>query len=179
MPTAVTRYPNALIVLHWATLLLLAAAYACIELRGNFPRGSAVRDGLKEWHYALGLMVFLLLWLRLALRFRGPIPAPLPARWQRWAASTMHARLYVFMAAMPLLGWALVSAEGKLPTWFGISLPALIPPGPAQAEQLEHWHETLGLVGYWLIGLHATAALSHHYWLRDSALRRMLPGRGS
>ena len=30
--------------------------------------------------------------------------------------------------------------------------------------------------GYWLIGLHAVAALFHHYVLRDQTLRRMLPG---
>ncbi len=53
-------YPRALIGLHWLTLLLLAAVYACIELRGNFPRGSAIRDGLKQRHYALGLTLFAL-----------------------------------------------------------------------------------------------------------------------
>ena len=70
---AASRYPRTLIGLHWLTLLLLAAVYACIELRGNVPRGSAIRDGLKEWHYALGLVVFVLLWLRVTLRLRGPL----------------------------------------------------------------------------------------------------------
>jgi len=32
-------------------------------------------------------------------------------------------------------------------------------------------------VGYWLIGLHAAAALFHHYVVRDDTLRRMLPLR--
>jgi cytochrome b561 len=33
------------------------------------------------------------------------------------------------------------------------------------------------VVGYWLIGLHAAAALFHHYIVRDNTLRRMLPLR--
>jgi cytochrome b561 len=33
-------------------------------------------------------------------------------------------------------------------------------------------------VGYYLVGLHAVAALVHHYVNRDDTLRRMLPGRG-
>jgi cytochrome b561 len=177
MSTAALRYPRALIALHWLTLLLLAGAYACIELRGNFPRGSALRDGLKQWHYALGLAVFVLLWVRVALRLRGPLPPTALAGWQRIVASATHALLYLFMAATPLLGWALVSAEGKLPTWFGAALPALLAPDHALAERLEGWHETLGTAGYWLIGLHAAAALFHHYWLRDATLGRMLPGR--
>jgi len=45
------------------------------------------------------------------------------------------------------------------------------------AHTLEEIHETAGVVGYYLIGLHAVAALLHHYVLRDNTLVRMLPGR--
>jgi cytochrome b561 len=37
------------------------------------------------------------------------------------------------------------------------------------------WHKTLAAFGYWLIGLHAAAALFHHYLVKDNALVRMLP----
>jgi cytochrome b561 len=43
----------------------------------------------------------------------------------------------------------------------------------ALAERTEEVHETLATVGYFLIGLHAIAALFHHYVRRDNALRRM------
>ena len=33
------------------------------------------------------------------------------------------------------------------------------------------------LRGYFLIGLHAAAALFHHYFIHDNTLRRMLPSR--
>lgn len=171
------RYPRGLVAMHWLTLLLLAAVYACIELREFYPRGSALREGLKDWHYALGLAVFVLLWVRLALRLRGPLPQiSLPA-WQRLPAAAVHGLLYFFMLAMPLLGWAMLSAEGKLPQWGPVTLPALLAPNEALAERIESWHETLGVIGYWLIGLHAAAALAHHYVLRDATLRRMLPAR--
>ena len=35
------------------------------------------------------------------------------------------------------------------------------------------WYST---AGYFLIGLHAAAALYHHYIRRDDTLKRMLPG---
>ena len=173
------RYPCLLAGLHWLTVLLLAATYACIELRSNFPRGSPMRANLKDWHYALGLAVFALLWLRVALRLRGPIP-PMEARgWQRASAQAVHLLLYFFMAAAPLLGWAVLSAEGELPVMLGRPLPALLRPDDALAERLESWHEGVGVFGYWLIGLHAVAALVHHYGWRDATLRRMLPVRRS
>lgn len=177
MPDVVVRYPRAVVALHWLTLLLLAGAYTCIEMRGFFPRGSAVREGLKDWHYLLGMTVFALLWVRVALRLRGPLPPPAPPIWQQWLARIVHILLYLFMASMPLLGWALLSAEGKPPHWGAVALPALVGADEVLAERFESWHETLGVLGYWLIGLHAAAALLHHYVLRDGTLRSMLPGR--
>lgn len=158
-------------------LVLLAAVYACIELREVFPRGSDVREALKDWHFSLGLSVFVLVWLRLMLRalFRvSPLVPALPP-WQRWPAAAVHALLYALMIGMPLLGWTLLNAEGKPVDIFGLVLPALVASNDALAGRLEELHETVGVIGYWLIGLHAAAALFHHYVLRDATLRRMLP----
>ena len=37
--------------------------------------------------------------------------------------------------------------------------------------------QTLASAGYALLGLHAAAALYHHFHLRDNSLRLMLPAR--
>lgn len=166
------------IALHWLMLLLLAAVYACIELRGFWPRGSGVREGLKTWHFMLGLSVFVLVWIRLAARWRTPLLSRSPG-WTRWPAAAGHVALYALMIALPLLGWRTLSAEGDPIPFFGLALPPLGGPNEALAEQVEELHATLGVVGYWLIGLHAAAALFHHYVLGDATLRRMLRGGGS
>ena len=36
-------------------------------------------------------------------------------------------------------------------------------------------HELIGTAGHFLIGLHAAAALYHHYVVRDDTVKRMLP----
>jgi cytochrome b561 len=87
--------------------------------------------------------------------------------------------IYVFMIAMPLLGWAILSGEGRPVPFFGLELPALIGENRGLAKQLEEIHETIGNVGYFLIGLHAAAALIHHYVQHDSTLARMLPSRSA
>ncbi|MGZ5000644.1 MAG: cytochrome B, partial [Methylomonas sp.] len=46
--------------LHWLMFVLLVAVYACIELKGLFPKGSDPREALKVWHSMLGLCVILL-----------------------------------------------------------------------------------------------------------------------
>jgi len=174
-----SRFGTLSIGMHWLMLLLLVAVYACIELREYFPRGSDLREGLKAWHFMLGLSVFALVFVRLAIRFAGPTPRIQPELqvWQRRFAQLVHALLYVFMVVMPVLGWLTLSSEGKPIPFFGLQLPALIAPDKAFADPLNEIHETIGTIGYYLIGLHTAAALFHHYVMHDNTLLRMLPRR--
>ena len=89
----------------------------------------------------------------------------------------MHGLLYVFMIGMPVLGWFAVSAKGTPVLFFGLQLPALIGQNKELYDLLKETHETTGTIGYYLIGLHAAAALIHHYVLRDNTLLRILPAR--
>ena len=172
-----TRYARASIALHWLMLILIAVVYACMELRGNFPRGSALREGLKTWHFMLGLSVLLLVVVRIGFRLTNATPPilPAPTRWQLVLAKAMHVALYALMIAMPMLGWLLLSAEGKDIPFYFAQLPALVEKSKSIAGWAKELHETGGTIGYFLIGLHAVAALFHHYVVRDNTLRRMLP----
>lgn len=172
------RYGSTLIALHWLMLVLLAAVYLAIELRVLYPRGSGVREGLKTLHYVLGLTVFALVWLRLLARLAGRIPdiIPNPPRWQLRIAHAVEFTMYLFLVLMPLMGWMMLSAEGKPVSLFGLPLPALIGANASLAEQLKDIHTITGKSGYALVGLHALGALFHHYVQRDNTLRRMLPG---
>lgn len=174
------RYASLVIALHWITAVLIVVVYACMELRGLAPKGSALRGQLKPLHYMLGISVLALVAARLLVRLgAGGAPAiePTISRWQVGLSHAMHFGLYAFMVAMPLLGWLTLSAHGDAIPFFGWQLPPLIGPDKALSDQLKDIHEGLATVGYFLIGLHAVAGLAHHYVLRDNTLRRMLPGR--
>lgn len=173
------RYAPASIALHWLMFVLIAAVYATIELRELFPKGSDPRNLMKTWHFMLGLSVLALVAIRVLLRLTRATPpiTPAPAAWQEKLAKLGHLALYALMFAMPLAGWLILSAEGKEIPFFGLALPPLVGVDEHLAHDIEELHETVGEVGYWLIGLHAAAALFHHYLLRDNTLVRMLPSR--
>ncbi len=176
--TGPASYGRLSIGLHWLMLLLIAAVYATIELKGNFAKGSEPRELLKHWHFMLGLTVFALVWLRLLARWLRPAPkAVAGAAWEQALAKAMHLALYGLMIGLPLLGWLTLSAADKPIPFFGLELPALVAPNPDRAGQLKELHEVLAQAGYWLIGLHAAAALFHQYVRRDGTLQRMLPHR--
>lgn len=170
-------YPPALIAIHWFTAVLIAAVFAAIELRVYFPKGSDPRDQLKALHFMLGLTVLLLVIVRIFLRSqtRAPQIVPRPSAWQTGAAHAMHAALYAAMIAMPVLGWLILSGEGKPIPFFGLTLPPLIAENKDLAKQIEGVHEFIGNALYFLIGFHALAALAHHYLQKDNTLVRMLP----
>lgn len=173
------RYAPAQMAAHWLMAALLVAVFACIELRVLFAKGTDLREGLKSWHFALGMVVLALVALRLVLRLARPAPPIVPALppVQQAAATAMHVALYVWMFAMPLAGWLLRSAEGHDVSLLGLPLPPLTGPDKAFAKDVKYWHELAGTVGYWLIGLHLAAAAVHHFVQRDNTLLRMLPGR--
>ena len=160
-------------------LVLIAATYACIELREFFPKGSETREAFKAWHFSLGLSVLGLVLIRILARLSGPSPVIAPAlpRWQLRLAWLMHVALYLLMAGLPVAGWLILSGKGARIEWFGLPLPAIMGPDEALAKQIKSLHETAGEIGYWLIGLHAAMGLVHHYLIRDNTLLRMLPQR--
>jgi cytochrome b561 len=91
-------------------------------------------------------------------------------------AKLMKLALYALMIGMPLMGWLTLSAQGQAIPFFGLQWPPLVDKGKSVADWAKEFHETGGTVGYFLIGLHAAAALFHHYVVRDNTLRRMLAG---
>ena len=175
-----SRYGSLSIALHWLMLVMIAGLYACIELKGNFPKGSDTRELLKQWHFMLGLAVFALVWLRLLARLIAPTPKIVPTipAWQAIPAKLMHLALYLLMIGAPLAGWLILSAAGKPIPFFSLELPPLVGEDKQLAGQIKELHELAGTTGYWLIGLHAVAGLLHHFVSRDNTLTRMLPGRG-
>lgn len=173
------RYGSLSIGIHWLMLLLFIAVYGSIELRVLYEKGSDPREALKAWHFMLGLLVFALVWLRITARLSGPTPniQPAPDKVQQLSAKLLHLALYALMIGMPLTGWLVLSASGKVIPFFGLELPALIDENKDLAKQIKEVHEFVGTTGYYLLGLHVIAALYHHYIKRDDTLTRMLPER--
>lgn len=175
MNKELNRYSTASIAMHWLMVLCFVGIYLAINLAEEFDKGSFGRTFLRDTHFSLGLLVFLLVWVRIVLRVTGSTPpiVPAPPVWQEKLGKAVHGFLYLLMVLMPLIGWAALSARGKAIPFFGLSLPALLAEDKALGRQIMEVHELGGNLGYFLIGGHAAAALFHHYFVKDNTLRRM------
>lgn len=163
--------------LHWLTPLPVVIAYAAIETKGLAPKGTAAHDLLKLVHFNAGALVGTLMLLRLGLRLRRPDPGivPAPPPWQEAAARIGHRLMYAVFLALPVLGVLALAYGGKQWSLLGLPVHDLVAPDRTIGHTLKEIHETLGKAGYFVVGLHAAAALFHHYVRHDSALIGMMP----
>lgn len=163
--------------LHWTTFALVVIAYASINARKLFERGSDERILAVESHFLVGMVILMLTLPRLVHRMKAPLPpiVPPPSAWSALLSKTTHVLLYAFLIVQPLTGIVARLAEGK-----GIGLPfteRVIPsffgPHEALAAFLESAHVWIGEAFYWVIGLHILAALFHLLAGRDNVMQRM------
>ena len=129
-------------------------------------------------HKSLGITILVLALIRLAVRLRygaPPLPADLPVP-MRLAAQLSHYALYAAMIAMPLLGWAMLSAAAYPVVVFGgVYLPAILPQSDALHSLLWDAHFYLAFLFFALILLHLAAALFHALVRRDGVFETMGP----
>jgi cytochrome b561 len=172
--------PRKIVVLHWLTVLCVCFAAGLILTRDEVS-GRALRQWLLEGHRHFGLFVLMLFFIRVVVRIRaGKLPGEgkLPFV-VRAAAAATHIALYALLLGLPLLGWALSNAQDKPVHLFGLTLPALVGADDDLADTLQTWHVDAAWALLALVLLHIAAALWHHFVLRDSTLRMMLPRRKS
>ena len=155
--------------------LVIIASLALIELADFAPRGSALKTGIRDWHAQLGLVVFALVWFRLAWRLGSVEPeiAPPLEAWQRGASHAVEWTFYALMVLLPILGIVMLQADGKPVSLLGLQLPTFIAVDKPWAHRAEEVHEWLGNAMMILIGVHVAATLFHGLVRRDNTFARM------
>jgi cytochrome b561 len=174
------RYGATAQALHWATAILVLIAFLYGPGGSEQRVYSAAADADRRLHETLGLCVFALALVRVLWRLvdTGPERAAV-ARWMRWASTAVQLTLYLLLFALPLTAITGAWLEGHPLTLLGgLQIAPRLAEVHALGAQVATIHGWLGDAILWLAGLHALAALGHHFLLRDGVLLSMLPGRG-
>jgi cytochrome b561 len=172
------RYTRTAIALHWVIAALIACGFG-LGWTMTHLAASPLRFLLINWHKTVGISVLCLAILRIVWRLKNPPPPFLRMpTWQRRAAYSSHATLYLLLFTLPLAGWAASNAAGHPVVYFGfVHLPALVPKDTHLAKSFGMAHTALGIFLLLLIIVHIAAALKHHFAERDATLERMLGRR--
>ena len=165
------------ITLHWSTLLIVLTLFGSGLLYGQVEELSWAPP-LLQVHRSLGVTIWTLTVLRLLWRVTG-------ARFPAFSASMtpLHQLgtrlseygLYALLLIQPATGLAQTILRGRPFELFAWSIPRLVTRDVTLLGIFRAAHE----IGAWclfaLAGLHAAAALVHHFILRDDVLEAMAP----
>ncbi len=164
-------------VLHWLmALMIIAMLFIGV---GMVATVSERHQWLINLHKPLGIAILLLVIVRLLVRFSSttpPLPADMPSV-QALAAKLSHGLLYALMLALPLVGWAMISAAGD-PVMLSSSLrlPALLAADAPTFAWLRKAHTYLAYLLFATVLLHLAGALFHAWIRRDEVLSSMTRG---
>jgi len=178
-PRALRRYGRAAQAFHWATAAIVLAAFLYGPGGAEERVYSPARDFDRSLHETLGLTVFFLVVARLAWRAIDTRPDP-PAvpRWMGLASRLVQGLLYVLLFALPLTAVTGAWLEGHPLTLLGgTEIAPWLAKNHDAGASIARLHTWLGDAIMWLAGLHALAALYHHFVLKDAVLLSMLPRR--
>lgn len=171
-------YTSAQKAIHWAVFLLVIGLYGLTYAEELFPRGDPGRALVWWLHISFGLLLFALVAIRVGLRLALGTPG-LPremSELERWAAKIAHLLLYGLLVAIPVLGILLTWYRGDVLSFFGLfTIPAPVTPDRDTARFIKELHSLCANLILILAGVHAAAALWHHFIRKDDVLKRMLP----
>ena len=163
------RYGNVAQAFHWATAILVVATWLVAQ---------GERSPTITLHETLGLGVFVLVAVRLLWRLFDRRPAqPMPTV-LAWSSRAVHFLLYGLLLAIPASAIIGTQLEGHPLLIYGLgSVGPYLTASRSVGHQILEVHQTMGTAIIWVAGLHAAAALFHHFFLKDGVLKAMLPGR--
>jgi cytochrome b561 len=166
MRSQTSGYSVLQITLHWtvAALVLFQLLFgesmtAFVDAAADERQLPPSDQTMASAHYWVGLAILALVAIRLCVRLVAGAPASEPStpRWMALASRMSHAAFYALLVAVPVTGLLAYYLWG----WMG---------------DVHAWAKPVFIV---LIGIHAIAAVFHHFVLKDAVLRKMLVPAGT
>jgi len=185
---SVPRFDALSRLLHWlAAIIVLAAFILGPEGFGRMMRqhvDPATRSDIL-WHETLGVAIFIITLIRLVWVALRPAAPQVPmAPWMHRASKAVQGLLWLLMILLPLTALlSLARDQAPLTLLAGLRLDSIPVLAGTSFSRLLDWGDVHGFLGdsiMVLAGIHAFAAIYHHFVLKDDVLRSMLPpGRGA
>lgn len=170
------------ILFHWisaiATLLLFGLGVYLTSYGYYSPNFLEIA----HFHYALGILLFGLVTVRIAWRLTSKNPVALTSSLAgKIGIKLIKFLLYVLLLAIMVSGYLICTSEGQtinVFNWFEVKSYMLLTTEQLNIAGLTHKYLSWILIG--VVVLHLGAALFHHFFAKDHTLVRMLvPNRKS
>ena len=162
---------------HWSMAVLIVVVGVLGLLHDSWPKQT--QSFWINLHAILGLAVLVLIVARFWWRSRHP-PPQLPSaagELSRRLSYPVHLLLYALIFVIPLVGIVTFIWHGRVFDFGLFRVDFGVRRNRAIFHSTEDIHGYLAYILFALVGIHALAALWHHFFRRDGVLLRMWPAR--
>ena len=164
--------------LHWLMAILLISLFAVGLYMTELDYYDSLYHTLPWWHKSIGLLVIGLLLFRFIWKAINSTPQVLSShkKWEVSLADVIQKLFYGLILLIGISGYFISTAKGKGIEFFTLfEVPAITQTIEEDwADLIGEIHEALAITLIVLAGLHAIAALKHHFIDKDETLRRMI-----
>ncbi|WP_045859409.1 cytochrome b [Teredinibacter purpureus] len=171
------RYGLVSIILHWLGAIGVFVLFFLGLWMMELDYYDAWYKSAPALHKSIGFVVVLLFVVRFLWRSYSKPPTALKSHkyWEVLVAKVIHTAFYCVVVSMLISGYLITTSKGQPLEVLGfIALPATV----TGIENLEHYasevHEFMAFLIVGVATLHGLAALKHHFFDKDTTLKRML-----
>lgn len=166
---------------HWiialVVILMLSVGFVLEDVPDQF-KGTAFMLHKSTGITILFLMILRFVWIQASGK---PALPPTMKRWEKILSRIVQYGFYLLLFILPLSGWIMSVAGGRIPVYFGLFDAPLpwIGPNKSLSEFMFDSHGIIAGILIVFIVLHILGALKHHFIDKDPILKRMLPDKKS
>jgi cytochrome b561 len=174
-PEDAERYGSGAIAFHWAMVVLIIVVGILGLLHNSWPK--TTQSFWINIHALIGLLVWVLLIARFWWRSGHPPPAlpPEVGGLARRLSGPVHRLLYALIFVIPIIGMVTFIWHGRALDFGAFQVNFSVRSNRAIFHPTEDLHGYLAYALFALAGMHALAALWHHFIRGDGVLKRMWP----
>ncbi len=177
LTNTIKNYGLSAIILHWFMAIIIIGLFFLGEYMVDLDYYDQWYHQAPWWHKSIGLSLFTLLIIRLALKLGTIAPAPLITykKWEIFLAKITHLLFYFLLLTICISGYFVATAKGAgidVFSWFEV--PSIMQLNEKNTDLFAYIHEITTKILVILFLLHTGAAIKHHFFNHDRTLTRML-----
>ena len=168
----ITKYPKAMIIIHWLTVVLLILVFA----RGKALEGldfSAENISTFRAHAIPGMLLLILTLIRLFIKNKHKNNMPKEIEYysagHKLIVNTVSKLIYVLLIITPLIGFMMIFKTGALAYDFGGEFPT----GATFNETLEVLHKVFVFSLLGIVVLHVAGVVIYKIKTGENLVKRM------
>ncbi|MGP8306814.1 cytochrome b [Vibrio sp. YIC-376] len=175
MDRSVKNYNALTRALHWLSAICIVGLFAVGLWMVDLSYYSAWYRTAPDYHRSVGILLAIATLVRIVWKHMSASPKPEGKPLEVTAAKFAHSLMYLLLITIFVSGYLISTSDGRgieVFNWFTVPGAGELFPNQSDLAGAIHFYVAWAVI--LIAGLHALAALKHHFIDKDNTLRKML-----